>query len=110
MQKLVSLVSILVMSQLACSTTGEGSFDACVVAIPDGGSPNSTVACAVGWSCGGGTSTYELQCTFQAGDFACSCVIDGAATKNFTVNAFSCDGDGALPAAQSACGWPITVE
>lgn len=104
-------LSAVVVVPLACTDTTTDGFDTCTVVPPDGGTVGSSdLACDVAWSCNGDGTHYELACTFQSGDFACTCYADGAATKNFSVNAFTCDSNGALPSAQSACGWNIIIQ
>lgn len=105
---LAVFLSVLAFSQGACSSPGDNGYDDCVVVLPDGGT-SPGLACDIGWSCNDDGTHYELACTFQSGDFACACYADGAATKSFSVNAFTCDNNGALPSAQSACGWAISV-
>jgi hypothetical protein len=102
-------LSAAVVVPLACTDPASNGYDTCTFVPPDGGT-NPDLACDVGWSCNGDGTHYEIACTFQEGDFACTCYADGAATKNFSVNAFTCDSNGALPSAQSACGWTIVLE
>lgn len=97
------------IAPIACSDPGGNGYDSCTVVAPAAGT-NPDVACDIGWSCNGDGTYYEIACSFQSGDFACTCYADGAATKSFSVNAFTCDGNGALPSAQSACGWNIVIE
>lgn len=84
------------------------SVDSCAAVTPDGGTAAAST-CAVAWSCNNDGTYHELDCDFVSGDFQCSCISDGAVTKQFTVNPFTCDNEGALPSAESACGWSISI-
>ncbi|MFT3771975.1 MAG: hypothetical protein QM820_41745 [Minicystis sp.] len=101
-------VGALALAFSACLSAGGGAYDSCVVVMPDGGI-SGDVVCDIGWSCNDDGAHYSLACSYQNGNYSCTCYDEGAAFKNFTVNPFTCDSSGALPAATSACGWPITL-
>jgi hypothetical protein len=111
MQKsfVAAFLSLLALPLAACLTGATTNFDACVVVAPDAG-VDPTLVCDVVWSCNNDGSHYELACAFQSGNYACTCFTDGTAVKSFSVNPFTCDGPGALPAASSGCGWAITLQ
>lgn len=103
-------LSVIGVAMAACFNTESGaSFDACTVATPDGGIDPSVV-CDIGWSCNGDGSHYSLACQFGGGNYACTCFDEGVAVKNFSVSPFTCNSEGALPAATSGCGWSITLQ
>jgi hypothetical protein len=113
MRKIVSALVCVVAGVLlaaGCSSTTGGSTGGmlgCATVVPDGGVPQAD--CIVAWSCNSDVDRYLLACSVQGSNFACACYSDGAEGRTFNVNPFSCDGTSALPAANTGCGWMLTL-
>lgn len=103
---LFASIFLLVPGCLTADTTG--SYEGCIAITPATTDPS--VVCDIGWACDGDSAHYSLTCSYQAGNYACTCRNEGVVSKEFAVNPFTCDAQGALPAARSACGWPLEFD
>lgn len=107
----LSCVLASVLLAIGCSSTtggSSGSMLGCTNVVPDGGVPEAD--CIVAWSCNADIDRYLLACSINGSNYACTCYADNLAGRTFNVNPFTCDGTGALPAANTGCGWTIMTE
>ncbi len=103
-------LSILALAAASCGTSTDTTYT-CVSVAPDADAGASDLLCNVAWSCNNDTTHYGLQCRFVDGNYACSCMVEGASVKSFAVAHFPCDPpENALPAVTTACGWTIELQ
>jgi len=108
MRKLAAILPFVALAILGCSSpTTDGTLNSCTSVTPDGGVAPAGSVCDVAWTCNNEISHFEMACSFENGNFLCTCFTEGVATTNFMVNVFTCDAINAIPAATSGCQWTI---
>lgn len=107
--RVLGVGALLLLSATGCSddTTSTGVANGCAVWQPDA-SAGPTVICDIAWSCESDSAAYGIQCTYNDGNYNCTCMTEGSAGKTFVVNQFTCDTTNAMPAANAGCGWTLT--
>jgi hypothetical protein len=108
-------LSLLALVAPAACTTGVDTTYTCVSMTPDADAGADDLLCNVAWSCNNDTTHYGLQCRFFAGNYACSCILEGNTAepvKTFSVAPFDCLNDpaSALPAVTTGCGWALQLQ